>query len=270
MQRCILTSIGIEADHFSYLRSAAARHGQGGSRKVLSFEEFVQLGETAQTVCQLEACFERAMADEGFENYIIGKMVDRRLVRSDWARFPDGHFETYLAEQWDTVDPILAYAATATRPFYWDDVASHRQLNQAQTALLEECRRVGVHSVLVAPFPNRSGGCDIVGVSRRYPEPVDRARLAVLQAMCAHTWYRQAELSGRDPEARQCDVSLTSRELEILKWVRDGKSNSEMSEIMSLSVKTIEYHVGNLLKKLGAPNRTTAVVIAVRQHLLTL
>ena len=39
---------------------------------------------------------------------------------------------------------------------------------------------------------------------------------------------------------------------------------------MGLSVKTIEYHVGNILKKLGAANRTTAVVIAIRRRLLDL
>jgi DNA-binding CsgD family transcriptional regulator len=65
-------------------------------------------------------------------------------------------------------------------------------------------------------------------------------------------------------------VTLTDRELEILKWVKDGKSNSEISEIMHLSIKTIEYHVGNLLRKLGATNRTTAVVIAIKLRLLVL
>ena len=52
--------------------------------------------------------------------------------------------------------------------------------------------------------------------------------------------------------------------------MRDGKSNSEISQITSLSVKTIEYHVSNVLKKLGATNRTTAVVIALKYRLLTL
>jgi DNA-binding NarL/FixJ family response regulator len=39
---------------------------------------------------------------------------------------------------------------------------------------------------------------------------------------------------------------------------------------MNLSIKTIEYHVGNILKKLGATNRTTAVVIALKHRLLAL
>ena len=53
-------------------------------------------------------------------------------------------------------------------------------------------------------------------------------------------------------------------------WIKDGKSNADISEIMSLSPKTVEYHVGNILRKLGAANRTTAVVIALQRQILAL
>jgi DNA-binding NarL/FixJ family response regulator len=53
-------------------------------------------------------------------------------------------------------------------------------------------------------------------------------------------------------------------------WIKHGKSNTEISEITVLSIKTIEYHVGNILKKLGASNRTAAVIIAIKNNLLPL
>ena len=237
---------------------------------VLRFEDFVEQSEAAATPSELQACFQRVMAHEGFENRFIGRIVGRRVAEIDWVKFPDGHFETYLAEEWDRVDPILSFTAGATRPFCWDDVAARMRFNRAQTALFDECRRLGVHSIIVAPLPNDDGGCDIVGVSRRHAGAPDRARIAVLQAICAQTWSRYCDLAGTDPANGRCEIVLTDREVEILKWVRDGKSNSEISQITSLSVKTIEYHVGNVLKKLGATNRTTAVVIALKYRLLTL
>jgi DNA-binding CsgD family transcriptional regulator len=237
---------------------------------VLLFEEFVEQTEAATTVSQLKSYFERVMTEEGFENHFIGRIVGRKVAEIDWVEFPEGHFEAYVAEQWDQVDPILSFTATATRPFCWDDVASRMEFSEPQIALLDECKRVGVHSIIVAPFPNPNGGCDIVGVSRRHAEAPDRARIAVLQAVCAQTWGRYADLAGDRPGNGRDQIALTHRELEILKWVKDGKSNSEISEIMNLSVKTIEYHVGNILKKLGATNRTTAVVIAIKHRLLAL
>jgi DNA-binding CsgD family transcriptional regulator len=237
---------------------------------VLVFEDFVEQSEAAATVSQLKACFEHAIADEGFENHFVGKLADHRVMEIRWVEFPKGHFETYIAEEWDRVDPILACTAAATRPFCWDDVASRREFSPLQNVLLDECKRVGVHSLIIVPFPDPNGGCDVVGVSKRYLGAPDRARIAVLQAVCAQTWCRYADLAGDRPDNGHDQIALTHRELEILKWVKDGKSNSEISEIMNLSVKTIEYHVGNLLKKLGATNRTTAVVIAIKHRLLAL
>jgi DNA-binding CsgD family transcriptional regulator len=234
------------------------------------FEDFVEQSEAATTACQLKARFKRVMTNEGFENHIFGRIVARKVTETNWVEFPEGHFETYLAEDWEAVDPILAFTATATRPFCWDDVAPRMQFSQDQTALLDECKRVGVHSIIVAPFPNPNGGCDIVGVSRRQAGLPDRSRTAVLQAICVQTWCRLADLIGIGVDNGYREITLTNRELEILKWVKDGKSNSEISEIMDLSVKTIEYHVGNILKKLGAANRTTAVVIAIKHRLLAL
>ena len=235
-----------------------------------SFEEFVEQSEAATTICQLRARFMCVMASEGFENHFVGRIVGRKVSETYWVEFPKGHFETYVAEDWEDVDPILAFSAAATRPFCWDDVAPRMQFSRDQTALLDECKRVGVHSVIVAPFPNQSGGSDIVGVSRRHAGQPDRVRVAVLQAICARTWCRYADLADNAVDNGYREIDLTNRELEILKWVKDGKSNSQISEIMGLSVKTIEYHVGNLLKKLGAANRTTAVVIAIKHRLLAL
>lgn len=237
---------------------------------VPSFEEFVEQSETAASACQLKTCFESVMADEGFDNYVMCRIVAGKLAEIDWAEFPAGHLENYVAERWDRVDPVLAFTSTAARPFYWDDVASGMQFSRAQTALLDECRRVGLHSMIIVPFSNPMSGCDLIGVSRRHPDPPDRARIAILQAICAQAGWRYADLTGDTPTGEHSEITLTDRELEILKWVKDGKSNWEMSEIMSLSVKTIEYHVGNILKKLGAANRTTAVVIAIKHRLVPL
>ena len=237
---------------------------------MLSFEDFVEQSEGAKTVSEFRACFERCMAAEGFENHIIATLADGKIDNVGWARFPEGHFETYRAEGWERVDPILALTARARRAFLWDAVAPHIRLDREQTALLDECKRVGVHSIIVVPFRSFDGRCEMVGVSRRHADSLDPARVPIMWAICAQTWCRYSDLVGigvaNDPEM----MPLTARELEVLNWIKQGKSNGEISEIMTLSVKTIEFHVGNILRKLGASNRTTAVVIAIKSRLLAL
>ena len=53
---------------------------------------------------------------------------------------------------------------------------------------------------------------------------------------------------------------LSAREEEILTWVSEGRTNVEISRILAISPFTVKNHVQRIIKKLGAANRTEAVV----------
>ncbi len=64
--------------------------------------------------------------------------------------------------------------------------------------------------------------------------------------------------------------SLTSREAEVLQLVADGRTNDDIGEALGVSAKAIEGHLTHLYAKLGARNRTEAVVQAARRGLVIL
>lgn len=53
---------------------------------------------------------------------------------------------------------------------------------------------------------------------------------------------------------------LTRRETEVLKWVRQGKSNKEIAVILGIEPKTVAKHLERIFKKLGVENRTAAAL----------
>lgn len=55
---------------------------------------------------------------------------------------------------------------------------------------------------------------------------------------------------------------LTAREGETLKWMKEGKTNWEISSILNISERTAKFHVQNIERKLNAVNRPHAVAIA--------
>jgi DNA-binding CsgD family transcriptional regulator len=63
-------------------------------------------------------------------------------------------------------------------------------------------------------------------------------------------------------------MKLTSRELEVLKWIEQGKSTWDVSMILNRSERVVKWHVNNVMKKLSALNRTHAVAIALRHGLI--
>ncbi|MEV7602724.1 response regulator transcription factor [Kitasatospora sp. NPDC089797] len=63
-------------------------------------------------------------------------------------------------------------------------------------------------------------------------------------------------------------AALTGREEEVLRLMATGLSNPEIAEALTVSQETVKTHVGNVLTKLGAQNRTHAVVIAYESGLV--
>ena len=53
--------------------------------------------------------------------------------------------------------------------------------------------------------------------------------------------------------------SLTGRELEIIKQIKTGHSSKEISEALDISVKTVDVHRHNILKKLHVKNAVSLV-----------
>ncbi|MET9414596.1 response regulator transcription factor [Streptomyces klenkii] len=63
-------------------------------------------------------------------------------------------------------------------------------------------------------------------------------------------------------------AALTGREEDVLRLMATGLSNPEIAQSLMVSLETVKTHVGNVLTKLGAQNRTHAVVIAYESGLV--
>lgn len=62
--------------------------------------------------------------------------------------------------------------------------------------------------------------------------------------------------------------TLTKRQLEILEVMTQGFTNQDIARRFGISVNGVNQHILGILTKLGAANRTEAVAIAIRKHLL--
>jgi len=77
-------------------------------------------------------------------------------------------------------------------------------------------------------------------------------------------------LKGPAPAApkRRDPAALTAREIEVLRLIAQGHTNSQVAEVLRLSVRTIESHRANLMGKLGLQSRVELVRYAVKNKLL--
>ena len=66
------------------------------------------------------------------------------------------------------------------------------------------------------------------------------------------------------------DEDLSPRELQVLQLICDGCKNKQIADQLAISESTVNFHIKNIVEKLGANDRTHAVTIAVRRGLLPL
>jgi DNA-binding NarL/FixJ family response regulator len=64
--------------------------------------------------------------------------------------------------------------------------------------------------------------------------------------------------------------ALTAREVEVLQFLADGKSNKEISTALSISEATVKTHLGNIFRKLDVLSRTEAIATASKRGLIRL
>lgn len=77
--------------------------------------------------------------------------------------------------------------------------------------------------------------------------------------------YRQAFLCEQQNENTPY---LTKRELEVLRWAKEGKSAWEISAILAITERTVKFHLSNIFNKLDVNNRYQAIAKAFSFGLL--
>jgi DNA-binding CsgD family transcriptional regulator/tetratricopeptide (TPR) repeat protein len=113
----------------------------------------------------------------------------------------------------------------------------------------------------------------------RSPDLADARRAVAITGGIGATGAQQAILrdrrerglpvpAGPRSATRGNPLQLTRRELEVLELLAEGLTNPEMARRLYLSERTVAHHVSAVLQKLGEPNRSRAVVAAVRQGIV--
>ena len=74
--------------------------------------------------------------------------------------------------------------------------------------------------------------------------------------------------AGRDTQ--RPDQRLTPRQLDVLRLLAQGLQNKEIAAQLRVTESTVKFHVGSILTKMDAGNRTEAVAVAVQRGLIEL
>jgi LuxR family transcriptional regulator len=173
--------------------------------------------------------------------------------------------ERYARENYLAIDPTVAHGMRSVMPLIWSD-----QVFANARAFWEEARGHGLVVGWAQSCHDSKGIGTLLSLARSHDDLVTSGledialRLSWL-VQAAHVSLSRILLPKLVPEAEN---GLTPREIEVLRWTADGKTSSEVGEIMCITERTVNFHVNNALVKLGVANKTAGVVKAAMLRLL--
>jgi DNA-binding CsgD family transcriptional regulator len=176
----------------------------------------------------------------------------------------------YRARDYGRVDPLVAYAARQYVPVHWNELYYS---SAGATHLYGDGINFGVASGWAFPLYGprvKVAHVNLIARGNGIAESMDLAMNLGNAQMLACYIHEVVQKLERVLDYEVVDgKQLSGRELECLKWSADGKTSWEIAQILRLSERTIIFHLGNAIQKLGAVNRRHAVVRAIALGLIS-
>jgi DNA-binding CsgD family transcriptional regulator len=170
----------------------------------------------------------------------------------------------YGTRGYATVDPVLQSVLSTCRTQVWEQ--SYKGATSAkQLEFVEEARSYGLtHGLttgMLEPGRNFASFFSFAG-----GEPGHTLRYKKLLEYLLPHLHRILMANVHTPPANRVK-GLSPRELMVLEWMKQGKTNWEISRIIGVSERTVRFHVESIFMKLDVGSRTQAVACAIEQGL---
>ena len=207
-------------------------------------------------------------SDLGFDYCAYGLRMPVPLTRPKvvmFSNYPADWHTRYREQGYAAVDPTVRHGMRSLSPIVWSD-----EVFASAQGLWEEARSAGLQVGWAQSSRDSNGVAGLLTLARG-GEPLSDSELRAKGLMMA--WLAQVSHQGMSrcltakllPEG---EIRLTERELAVLRWTGDGKTSSDISEIMGISESTVNFHVRNAVAKLGTANKLAATVKAAMLGLL--
>ncbi len=221
-----------------------------------------------QTEADLRPVLAQAAKQLGFESCAIGMRLPLPLSNPKVVmlnNYPPAWRERYETARYLSVDPTVAHALVSTRPVFWSDEVFANAADLWEDA--------GAHGLCIGwaqPVHDIRGTASLLTLARSHDailslEAGDKASQVAWLAQAAHETLTKVLASKPESPAT---ITLTAREMDVLRWAGDGKTAAETADILGIAERTVIFHINNALRSLGAVNKTAGVLKAAMLRLI--
>ncbi|MEY8201279.1 MAG: autoinducer binding domain-containing protein [Colwellia sp.] len=218
--------------------------------------------QTAPSLIKLVDIVESNIQALGFEYFSYGHRAHTPVAAPKLElinNYPSAWSAKYQEESYFEQDPTILHALKTTAPLVWtEDTFSQ------STKLKEDAASFGIEFGWSQATRSTSGVSMLTLVRPSTPLSDNEIRSNTPNLM----WFTQTlnealEKFIIESPLTAPEVSLTNREAEVIRWTADGKTSYDISVILGIAERTVNFHLNNVMVKLNSHNKISATVKAM-------
>lgn len=213
-----------------------------------------------------------ALAPLGFDQivyYVLRPSLDMPKPE-DFNTYPHEWQQHYVDRRYPQDDLVFRTAATRVTPFRWDTLIANSEITKRQRRVFDEARDFNIRNGVTVPLHGPGNGFATLTFSGNLTkvqlDEVWKEHETEFTAVGMYT--HEAVLRNAERQGAANVTKLTNREQECLVWTAQGKTSWEISQILSISATTVQFHLKNAMKKLGVYSKLHAVVKSIIHGLI--
>lgn len=197
-----------------------------------------------------------------------GVLQDVNVQIKSLGNTPDGYVEVAKDLGEARRDPVMASLMTQSAPVIYDQTT---YALSGAADIWETQAPYGYRTGIAVKLHLPGDKHFLLGVDREESLPAPGIQLmqmvAGVQLLAAHALTAADRLLS--PQLNKSELpKLTKRELDVLSWTAQGKTAWEVSVILGMSEKTVNFHLGNAMRKLEVTSKHQAVLKCVAAGVL--
>ncbi|WP_395610472.1 LuxR family transcriptional regulator [Pseudomonas sp. B22129] len=203
----------------------------------------------------------------GFEHccfMTFPQLTNNQTEPIEFSNYPNEWTSTYKKAHFFHTDPVVAHCRRNVFPVVWKE-----EVFSSEPNLWDLAQSFGVDVALTQSVHDFQGVCSMLtlGRSKGAVTPEELYEKAGQVLWLCHAMHAVVAQSFADTPSIKPSCKLTCREIEILRWSAMGKTAEEVGKIMSITPRTVVFHLAGASRKLGVNSKIAAVLRASKEGL---
>ena len=235
---------------------------------MIDFKFIMQYIDEIKNITELDVLadhFTKTIKRLGFKQHVSSSVVDLSEMPENSfliCRYPQAWLDRYVEQNYCDFDDVFKAAFNQTTPFVWKD--GDRDMKNQQ--IFSESGEFGIVHGITVPIIVKGyypSTVNIAGDIANIPE--ENFHALHLISIHYHDLILNILTQNKEKHKKVC---LTKRQKECLQWAAGGKSYNDIGDILSISTRTVQFHISNTMKAFGVATHEQAIAKATSMGII--